>query len=329
MTRATHPSAPVLYMAISCWLVLTLEAPLARGENAGAERAAAQDLFDQAQALMGEQQYSDACAKFEASYQLVAGAGTRFYLADCYEKAGLLASAWAHFRAVADISRTQGNAERAEVAEQRANALLRRLSYVTIVVHDPAPGLIVKRDGIEVPSAAWGIALPLDNREHQIEATAPGKRTLTLTVTLDREGSTIEVVVPALEGMTQTPPPALASVPGDTAPAAQPQSNRKAWAIVSGAVGLVGLGIGASMVLSAEHTYSSAACSDDRCSKSGVDDRRSAIHVANWSMLPLGIGLMGVGTGLTLWFTEPAATRDKSHMGLVLAPSQLGLRGDF
>jgi len=94
---------------------------------------------------------------------------------------------------------------------------------------------------------------------------------------------------------------------------------------------VVGLGVGTGMVLLAEHTYSNAECGENNvCSNFGASDRRSAIRTANWSMLPLGIGLAGLGAGVTLWLTKPAISgSEHTAAGLLVSPNQLGVCGRF
>lgn len=111
--------------------------------------ASAQNLFDEAMQLMNRQRYSDACPKFEASQQILPGVGTQFNLADCYERTGKYASAWANFRAVATSLSKRGDTEREQVARSRADQLFPKLSYLTVRVVHPAPGLVLKRDGME------------------------------------------------------------------------------------------------------------------------------------------------------------------------------------
>lgn len=296
---------------------------VAHAEASDADRTAAQNLFDEAKTLMDQAKYPEACAKFEASLKAVAGIGTRFNLADCHEKADRIASAWANFRSVADASRARGDSEREQVAQQRADALLPRLSYVTITVQQPTPGQTIKCDNVEVPPAAWGTALPLDNGTHHIEAVAPDKKPWTQTVALNQDGSKVDAQIPPLQDTT-VPVPSVAH-------GTHRSSTRTTWAIISGAVGVAGLGIGAGMVLSAEHTYSNADCgANNQCSKSGAADRSSAIHRANWSMLPLGICLAGIGTGLTFWFVKPLNQRSERPVaGLMLSPNELAVRGRF
>src|SRR3954470_15040871 len=67
-------------------------------EAAGKNPAAAQALYDDAQAAVAAGKFDDACPKFKESYQLDPGGGTLLNLADCYERQGKTALAWTTFK---------------------------------------------------------------------------------------------------------------------------------------------------------------------------------------------------------------------------------------
>src|SRR5512140_3368779 len=73
----------------------------------GGDTALALSLFEEARKLASDGNYEAACPKFLASYNQVQKLGTLLNLADCYEKQGKTASAWARF------VEAQGLAERA------------------------------------------------------------------------------------------------------------------------------------------------------------------------------------------------------------------------
>ena len=106
----------------------------ARAQGEGERAAAAQALFDEAMRLMKAEQTAAACPKLEESQRLDPGMGTEFRLAECYEKVGKLASAWAKFVSVADSAAVARLSERETVARQRAQALVPRLSKLVISV---------------------------------------------------------------------------------------------------------------------------------------------------------------------------------------------------
>ena len=84
--------------------------------------------------------YDIACARFRDSDKLDPAVGTRFNLADCEERRGLVATAWSLFRGV--LSELAQDDDRKPIAEERAAKLKPRLPIVTMVPPpDAAPGI--------------------------------------------------------------------------------------------------------------------------------------------------------------------------------------------
>ena len=136
--------------------------------------AAAEALFVEAQKLVKEKKYAEACPKFAESNRLDRGAGTLIHLADCYEKNKQTASAWATYKEAASAAQALGRADWQKLATQRSNALEPKLAKLTIKVSDPVDKLEVTKDGAPYAQASWGVALPVDVGSHTVEASAPG-----------------------------------------------------------------------------------------------------------------------------------------------------------
>src|SRR5262245_29076470 len=109
-------------------VALGLVAAASAGEPSREAAAAAEAAFDEGKRLAAKRLYEEACAKFEESQRLAPASGTLLNLADCYERLGRTASAWATFRAAAAEARARGKAARDEEARARAAALEPRLS---------------------------------------------------------------------------------------------------------------------------------------------------------------------------------------------------------
>src|SRR5262249_4314765 len=141
-------------------------------------QAAAQALFEEARKLMNKGDFQAACPKFADSQQTDPAPGTEFNLANCYEKWGKTASAWATFKSAAASYRAHNRADWEQKARDRAAALESKLSRLTIVVpaETNVAGFEVRRDGSPVGSSEFGTAIPVDPGDHAIDATAPGKK---------------------------------------------------------------------------------------------------------------------------------------------------------
>src|SRR4051812_46047956 len=83
-------------------------------------KAQADALFDDAKKLMASGEYAKACDDFEASNQVLPQLGTQLNLADCYEKVGRTATAWAEWRVTANAFDKAGNSSKADYARDRA-----------------------------------------------------------------------------------------------------------------------------------------------------------------------------------------------------------------
>ncbi|MEO5725801.1 MAG: hypothetical protein ABI134_29835 [Byssovorax sp.] len=172
--RTSSGTPRALVLAASLALVSAGRPALAQSTS----EKAAQTAFDDGMKLLDKGKTAEACPKLEESQRLDPAMGTQFRLAECWEKLGRTASAWALFRQVASEAQAAGRADRATVSVARAAALEPRLTRILILVAPSArvPGLIVRRDGAVVEEALWGRGVAVDPGDHLISATAPGKK---------------------------------------------------------------------------------------------------------------------------------------------------------
>lgn len=169
--------------------------------SAAEKTARHRDLYNEAERLMGQKQYGEACPKLEQAIELERRYGTLYLLGDCYENTGKIASAWALFAEVADI--TAGNPALADGHQQavtRAASLEPRVPRLTISVPEPVAkidGLVVKFGKSTLDPKSWGSSIPVDPGETIIETSAPERGTGTLSVTIaEGEKKSIEVPEP-------------------------------------------------------------------------------------------------------------------------------------
>ena len=160
--------------------------------SAHADPATAEALFSEGRRLFAQGDYAAACPKFEASNKADPAEGTLLNLAMCWEKLGKTASAWATYMQVANASTSNGRADRAQLAQQRAAALLPTLSKLAITA--PA-GASIRVDGVAWSAATTGIATPVDPGRHTIDASAPNKPAFRRVVDVPANAATIAVAV--------------------------------------------------------------------------------------------------------------------------------------
>jgi hypothetical protein len=310
--------------------------PVAASAHAQAEtgrKVAAEALFDGGMERMREGKYAEACPKLEQSQSIEPGIGVTMYLAECYERTGRIASAWALFREAASAAREEGQLERYRKSTDRANALeptLPRLS-IQVAPGDDMAGFAVLLNGVELPSTAWAATLPVDPGDNQLEARAPGYASFIATVAVPLERGTVEVEIPALAPVMPEARPQLAAVGGGADPGAAPRtaalesrpvsahmlhdgSSERRWqlplGVATAGLGAVALGVGAYFGVRAITQNHAAA---QRCpDKKYCDDAlgRQESQAANGAAkrangFAIG-GAVLAGAGLVLWLTAPS-----------------------
>jgi serine/threonine-protein kinase len=345
MTSHFHSTSPrvALRLLLAAALVLTSTAlgRPAAAEVSAADKAAAEALFEQGRALIEQQRYEEACAKFEASQQLDEGLGTMLYLADCYEKAGKTASAWATFEEAASRARTEGQTQREDIAKVRAAALEPQLIRVVIEVPaTPPEGFIVRRNGTAIPPAAFGAPVPVDPGVWLIRASAPDHQAFEVSLTLKATDLGPHIVtIPQLKPQPSaaTPPPRSPvaqppaepqPTPVDTAPPDDTASSQKTLGLIVGSAGVIAVVVGGifSVMANTANSNSKDNCRPDdpnACSVQGVNDREDAQSHATTATVANIIGVAAIAGGATLYFTAP------QNDGQTTAGAMIKLKGTW
>jgi hypothetical protein len=303
--------------------------PATVGAATSADMAAAEALFQEARDLMAQGRFRDACPKLAESQRLDPAVGTLLYLAECYEKNGLTASAWATFELAAAEGRKDKQAEREILAKERAQQLLPRLSRISIFVPDNArlDGLVVTNDGAVIGAASWGSALPVDPGKHIVQASAPGKKPFTTDVNVGENAGTIQVQIPLLQGEPQAvavkpeaiipplaqpaPPPAVESTPESY------WGTQRIIGLSLAGAGLLGLGVGTAFAVSAQGKQSDSEkyCAPDdktRCTQQGVDMIDSAKRQNTLGNALIGVGGALIVGGAVVFFTAPSGAENRA-----------------
>ncbi len=293
-----------------------------------------------------------ACRRFEESQRLDPLPGTLLNLAVCHEKEGRTATAWVEFHDAEVVARRDGREDRVALAAERARSLERRLLRLSVVVAPEAetPGLAVALDGADLARPAWGNPLPVDPGEHVVEASAAGKVTRSVRVTLAGEGQVRTVTVDRLEDVpapassspasapapppptvvpeTPAPSPALPSAAAVHRPPEPTDSNasngrvRREVAVVLGALSVAGLAVGTVFGVDAfaKHGASDAQCpAANQCTAAGVAYNEQSQTSADRSTVAFGASIAVIGVAAYLWFSAPSATPPASS-ALRIAP---------
>jgi hypothetical protein len=308
----------VLACAVGAAAALSSGAARAQS-NADATRADAS--FSAGKRLLEQGDLAEACAHFAESKRLSPAVGVTLYLADCYQRLGRTASAWAEFQSAESLARAK-NDKRAELARLRAHALEPKLERLTVhVPSSSAPE--VSLDGRTLPPEAWEVPTPLDPGDHVVVARL-GSRRREYDVHLDADDPQAEVTVEPMADAAApaahappAPPPAAPAPPPETAvaapeaeaPQATTDSTRLWTAIGLFGVGVVGVGIGTVFGVKAisDHNASNdGPCNAaDQCSARGLSLRDDAIDEARLSTVAFIAGAAGLGAAAVVTFLLP------------------------
>ncbi len=331
---------------------------LAHAEAGAAQKAAAESLFDDGLKAMKSGHFAEACPKLEESERIDPGIGTLLYLGECYEKTGRTASAWATFREAASAAQAQGESDRTRVAATRADRLQPSLSKLTIRVAPETAqlgALRVTRDNTVLASALFGIAIPVDPGKYHVLASAEGYQSFEADIDVAANGDSKSIEVPALKpssappaGLAGLPAASSANTPSPMEPSVPPRgpepaaanshsSGLRTAAYVTGALGVVGLGIGSYFGI---HAISKNSDAEKHCPRGNLCDdaqgeslTNDAKHAAVASNIAITAGAALVVAGVVLFVVGKPSSEASAHLELHPLLSRefsgIGLGGAF
>jgi hypothetical protein len=291
---------------------------VAMGQPAGdppLDAAGAHVLFSEGRELMKQGEVARACSKFEESYRLRAGTGTLFNLADCWEKLGRTASAWAGFLDVAARAKRAGDTEREDMARERASGLVPKLAHLTIRAA-AAPVPRIERNGVLVGPAMLGSSVPVDPGMHHISVTAPGKRGWETTLSVE-PGAQLSLEIPPLQDAPREPPaktapraaPVRSAAPELEMRSPAPRKTQRVLGYVLGGAGVVAIGTATFFGLRAISKNTDArghcpgrVCRDEneRLERAGLLDAAHSSRALSYTSLAIGVSALAGGTLLVL-----------------------------
>lgn len=343
--RARTSHAKGLRRALTFAVLIAAIAQTPAAHAQGQHKVAAEALFDEGRKLMAQRKPALACPKFADSQRLDPSPSTLLNLASCYEKLGKSATAWATYKEAASLAYAQNRQSLVTIATKHANALEPTLSRLAVRVSEPAPGLTIKADGVQLGD--WGLAIPMDPGTHRLEATAPNKQPWSTMAEVPSGGETLTVTVPALEDAPSPPTLTSAEVPAApprTMPASEPMPHagadetsrggtQRTIGIVTGAAGLAGIATGTVFLVIAKSKYDDSRdhCPADKnlCTPEGVSLRDDARSAGNIATIAYGIGAAALAAGVVLWITAPSHEARRGSIGVSPTASGLLVQGRF
>jgi hypothetical protein len=289
-------------------------------ERAGARSAATSgaDAFDAGK-------YQDALAMFQRAESLVHSPVHLSYIAQCQVKLGQLVEASETYLKLKRESLPPGAPPAVKRAIEQAPANLAslepRVPHLAIKLEGAKSGetVDVTLDGAAIAAGLVGIPMPANPGEHVVHATAPGKDSGDVRVTL-AEGQNQDVVVrlnaTGVAPLTAVPVAAAAVPPTDsTAPPAADQGSSRSGlripAYVSLGVGVVGLGLGTYFAIDSSNAADDAdkLCGGSRstcvvqpgATREDVEEKNDhAGQSKTFAIVGFAVGGAGLAAGVTM-----------------------------
>jgi hypothetical protein len=317
-----------------------------------AQRREATEHFTAGKHALESKNLETAVFELRASIEVVDSPNARLELARALRDSGSLGDAWAEYwRAAETATRLASKEERyaktADAATNEREELATRLAFVEVtVLHAPAD-VTLKVGGRLVPADEWGGPVVVSpGATDVVLANSAGAELARITV-----NATVGQTTPA---SLDAQPPAVAAASAskeaddssgadkagaDDHPAPPPQAAEstptdrtklRPFAYVAGGLGVAGLATFAVFGLLSNSTYSDL---QSACPHGCPPDRRSEIDrgileqtIAN---VGLGVGLVGIVAGTTLFFLSARPAGTSPGAAIVVAPGYVGVRGSL
>lgn len=338
MGRVTRRALSLL---VSSALALGHVTPVLAGD---AEQAKA--LFDEARELAKSGKWPEACEKLEASKKLAPKMLTTYRLADCHERIGRTASAHAGFLTAAELAKSAGDATKQADALDRAKAIEGKLSRIVFDLPKDEGNLVIKLDGQPVSPSLLLEKLPLDPGEHALVATADGKQPHAMSFHVPPGPAVTTVTVPSLAPTDGSKEPAKTEVPTESKETKEPEppppvadtpppsSTTKTAGFVALGVGVVGLGVGTWLGLSAKSLDrdAEALCPARGCTPEGKQMNEDARSRGNLATAVFAVGTVAAVAGVVLLVIAPSSATTKTatvQPWVGLGTGGLSLSGSF
>lgn len=307
--------------------------------------ASAEDLTavkERAQAELDTKNFAEACPLLAQVYTSDKRPESLVVLAECYEKAGKIASAYGAYALLVslpdspntDALRSKARARYAELGPRRSTVTVRLTPEQRRI-----PGLRLRIDGRDLPPDTWDSPHPHDAGRALVTAEAPGKRPFSSAVDLAAEGASAVVDLSFDEGTGATKAPS-GTVGSPTPRGGAPRGSSyfvdettvgpyQVAGIATFATGtatlLTGFVIG--LLAAADYNRSAANCylgiCADRAYVSAAEDARAKGDVGT---VVGGVGAVLMASGAAFYFFAPRPSRSQDFS---VRPAGLGAVGTF
>ncbi len=314
------------FRTVALTFALAATASPALAQLSAQDKAVADAFFDEGVKLLHAGKFTEACPKLAESERIDPAVGTALYLGECFERIGKIASAQAMFQEGYDYAKRR-NDTRAAVAKEHHDKLKPSTLAVVLAPGAQVDGLAIVRDDAAMSMLELGTALPSDGGSHVVVATAPGKKKLSLTVNVPKQGGAVTLTIPKLEDEERIAPTVVV-----TTPPISNGSGRRVVGLTIGGVGLAGIVVGSVAGLIATLDWNASNSTDNGCNSGtttcltqhGIDLRSSAQTWATVSTVGLIAGAALAVTGLIVLLTAPKTSRSPSAWTVTPTPTFSG-----
>lgn len=303
------------------------------------ELKAAQRTFEAADGLFDAKRYQEAITAYRASYEIVASPNSRLMIARSLAHLNRLDEAHAELLgAVADAKEAAAADEKYAPTLKAAEAELAQLEPKVGRV-EIALGATLAEAKVSVGKRALGpgeLGAPV--------VVTPGKVTVVATLAdgrrAERElsvaaGATekVQLDLEAAPKSETAPAPAPAPAPiAPARPADSPPPPLRTYALIAGGVGVAGFATFAAFGLMNKSKFDdleSSCTSDGHCGPGRQDDIDAGKRYQTIANIGLGVGIVGLAAGTTLFLLSSPKKREGARLELRLAPGHASLGGRF
>ena len=312
---------------------------VARAQSDDASRSTARDLATAGVGAFQRHAYGDASIKLEKAYRVLRVPSIGLWSARALASAGKLVQASERYREVTRLDATVGDSSVQRAAQADAtrelDALTPRMPQVVVRIEGAdANDVILEIDGLALSSVLVGESRPVDPGKHHFHGTR-GTESINLDVILaEREVrnvvlrfKTAGAVAPAADRAVHAPASAQSLQPATDQTASQSSfGSQRTLALVSGSVGLVGVGLGAYFGLHAKSKLdeaNGAGCSDTCPNAVAHSANQDAVSAGKISTIAFAVGAVGLAGGVVLWLTANPSNKPGMQVGLSAAGPSL------
>jgi hypothetical protein len=334
------------FKRLGATMALSAVTLMASSASAGSNPAA-EALFQEGKKAMDKGDYDTACRQFAESDRLEAAAGTKMNQANCEEKRGHVATAWALYKSV--LGGMASDDQRYAFVKGKVDKLEPRVPKLTLVPTGGTPpaDLVVTVAGQKFTATSFNVPLPVDPGSHTVTVSASGFQPQQAQLELaegEQRAFRFAVAAPANPAPAAAPAaaaPAQAEPAPPAAPSNEPvesDSGQKSGSkglrtlgFVLGGVGIAGLAAGGvlgAMVIKHKQT------ADDNCWEptdeypeggcypEGAEANRQGKQLAPLTTVALAAGSAALVGGIVLILANPSSDSSAASHGQSMATLQ-------